>query len=119
MNRSILTLGAAAALTFLAAGCAQNESTTADSTPNRPLNSRSTATDDLPLAVSAAVHREAPTAGITNVTRLSAETGEPLWRVTWIENGNPRSATYFIDGRKLPNPEPATATPAGAPVGTR
>ena len=69
-----------------------------------------TAADDLPLGITAALRKEHPTAGVTNVTRLSAETGEPLWRVTYIENGVPASATYFIDGRKLPNPAPA-ATP--------
>src|SRR4051812_14446166 len=64
--------------------------------------------DDLPLDVSAALHRDYPDAGITNVVHSSTETGQPIYRITFIENGVAGNETYFTDGTRLPR--------AGAPL---
>jgi hypothetical protein len=60
--------------------------------------------DVLPPEVSSVFRRDHPNAGITGVTQSSAETGQPLYRVTFIDNGQAGAATYFHNGQRLPQP---------------
>ena len=59
---------------------------------------------DLPPDVMTAFRREFPNAGVTNVEQMSAETGAPMYRVTFIDNQKAGSATYFHNGQKLNQP---------------
>jgi hypothetical protein len=70
-------------------------------------------TDELPLSVSAAFHRDFPNAGVTHVVRGSTETGQPIYRVTFIDQGIPSSETYFVDGTRLPRGATGSAVGGG------
>jgi hypothetical protein len=103
----------AAALTglVLVAGCAHHsETTTSPNGTATPAGARATA-DNLPTAVGNKFRREFPNAGITNITPTSTETGAPIYRITFIENGRPGSATYFQNGERLPQPPPTDVAP--------
>jgi hypothetical protein len=115
MSRFAFTLVGLGGLVL--AGCSANDDNapTADRVPAITASSR-TGADDLPLPVSAAFHRDYPTAGITRVVRGSTETGQPIYRITYIAAGSPGSETYFVDGSRLPRPDGGPA--AGPTVGT-
>ncbi|HEY7117586.1 MAG TPA: hypothetical protein VH475_13440 [Tepidisphaeraceae bacterium] len=95
---------------ILLVGCANQEPADAPTASATPAAAR-VSPADLPPGVRDAFMREFPDAGITNVTHLSAETGAPLYRLTFIQNGRPGSATYFMNGERLPQPAPADLTP--------
>ena len=63
--------------------------------------------DDLPPAVRVAFRRDHPDAAITDLRQFSAETGAPLYRVTFIDNHTPGSATYYMNGQRLTLPSTA------------
>lgn len=63
--------------------------------------------DDLPPAVRIAFRRDYPDAAITNLTQFSAETGAPLYRVTFIDHRTAGSATYYINGQRITLPSTA------------
>jgi hypothetical protein len=96
----------AASLIFIV-GCAQDQNNTVSSLPAAspgpavPAGAQRASTDVLPDSVSGAFHNEFPTASVTNVVQSSAENGSPIYRVTFISNGQAGSATYFGDGKKL------------------
>jgi hypothetical protein len=105
------------------AGCANDNAGTpsVQGSNARPAGERISAIDDLPLDVSANFRRDFPNAAITNVTRGSAETGQPTYRITFIQNGAAGGETYFTDGTRLPRATPGvgagttgTGTNAGA-----
>ena len=100
------------------AGCSanDNDAPTADRGPAVTASSR-TQTDDLPLPVSAAFHRDYPNAGVTRVVRGSTETGQPIYRITFIAAGAPGSETYFVDGTRLPRPDGGAAVGPAAGTG--
>src|SRR3954471_14265423 len=99
----------------MVAGCARDQGSTAPTTgvPGSATSVRPTLAD-LPPAVGNAFTRDHPNAGITAITPGNAETGAPLYRITYIDNRTPGSETYFIDGTKLP--ASSTAVPAGTPL---
>jgi hypothetical protein len=106
----------AAALTglVLVAGCAHHDETSSRAdhpAPVTPAGARTAADTTLPAAVSAKFRREFPNAGITNITPSSTETGAPIYRITFVENGRPGSATYFQNGERLPQPPPVDLSP--------
>jgi hypothetical protein len=87
---------------ILTSGCRdQNNSAPGSATGTGPVAGVRPSAQDLPPAVNTAFRREFPNAGITNVTQLSAETGAPLYRVTYINNRTPGAATYFHNGQRL------------------
>lgn len=90
-------------LTLAATGCHHHDDIDPESLPPA---SRVTA-DDLPPAVRTAFRRDHPDAAITNLTQFSAETGAPLYRVTFIDNHTAGSATYYINGQHLTLPSAA------------
>jgi hypothetical protein len=115
MTRSALATALLGLSGLCLAGCAndRDHDYRADSS-DRAVTAANTGagpTDDLPLPVSAALHRDFPNAGVTNVVRGSTETGQPIYRVTFIEHGIPASETYFVDGTRLPR------GPTGSAVG--
>lgn len=60
--------------------------------------------DDLPPAVRVAFRRDFPDAAITAITPMSAESGSPLFKVTFIDNRAAGSATYYMNGQRLTLP---------------
>ena len=63
--------------------------------------------DDLPPAVRTAFRRDYPDAAITAITPMSAETGSPLFKVTFMDNGTAGSATYYMNGQRIRLPSTA------------
>ena len=95
----------------LVAGCAHHsENTTSPHSSATPAAAKATA-DTLPAGVSNQFQRDFPKAAITNITPSSTEAGAPIYRITYIENGRPGSATYFQNGERLPQPAPVDLTP--------
>src|SRR3954452_8984963 len=108
MNRSLRLASLGLGILCLA-GCANDNPDNlprAQGSSARPAGERIGAADSLPLDVSASFHRDFPNAHITNVSTGSAETGQPIYRITFIENGQPGGETYFTDGTRLPRSTP-------------
>jgi hypothetical protein len=88
----------------LLVGCARSDrQLTGDALPPA---TRSTP-DDLPPPVQIAFRRDYPDAAITGITPMSAETGSPLFRVTFINDRSPGSAIYYMNGQRLTLPSSA------------
>jgi hypothetical protein len=92
-----LILGAVAA-----AGCHHHDRDASDRDA-RPPATRLTP-DDLPPAVRVAFRRDYPDAAITAITPMSAETGSPLFKVSFIDNRTAGSATYYMNGQRIKLP---------------
>lgn len=106
-------LAAVLAAGMAVAGCSQDQGSTAPTT-GVPGPSRATVAD-LPSDVRNSFRRDYPNAGITAITPGNAETGTPIYRVTFIDNGSPGSATYFMSGERLQTGQ-NLAVPAGRPI---
>lgn len=104
------------------AGCAENDKDRAevkiptfDGSPI-PASARGTP-DILPPAVLEAFERDYPDGDILDVKPLVAETGDPLYRITFTTQNDLGSAMYFANGTRFSRPPPRMAPPAPAPRG--
>ena len=95
----------------LVAGCTHHTETTSSPHSSATPAAAKATPDTLPPAVSNQFRREFPNAAITNITPSSTEAGAPIYRITYIENGRPGSATFFQNGERLPQPAPVDLTP--------
>jgi hypothetical protein len=118
----MISIRFAAALTGLAlvAGCTHHDQTsrTDHPAPVTPAAARANP-ENVPAAVGAQFRRDFPNAGITNITPTSTETGAPIYKITFVENGRPGSATYFQNGERLPQPPPEGVAPRTPPAPPR
>jgi hypothetical protein len=89
----------------LVAGCSHSQSARGVDTEELPAAAR-ISPDDLPPTVRTAFRRDHPDAAVTDITPLSAETGAPLYRVTFIDSGTAGDATYYMNGQRLTSDTP-------------
>jgi hypothetical protein len=98
----------------LVAGCTHHDQTSSRSdhpAPATPAAARTSPDVTLPPVVGAQFRKDFPNGAITNITPTSTEAGAPIYRITYIENGRPGSATYFQNGERLPQPAPTDVAP--------
>jgi hypothetical protein len=121
---------------MLVVGCQGDPNATADvSTGAPPVHQdmyNLAQLDPFPIEVRTAFRRDFPSSGVSSASIQSAETGPALYRIVYIQNGQPHEVTYDRLGNIVsappqpqnpnmtrpgfPAPQPQQAPPPPAPV---